>query len=104
MRTRSSPTRAWEQRIASPKGSLSPLEPCSLKWPNIDATAKAWLADDARMALLSKQRRAGHAGSRRALRKALLPFTSNVVVDGRLVTRQNPQSAKATTERVAALL
>lgn len=36
--------------------------------------------------------------------KALLPFTSNVVVDGRLVTGQNPQSAKATAEQVAALL
>ncbi|MHC6225805.1 type 1 glutamine amidotransferase domain-containing protein [Pseudomonas sp. X10] len=36
--------------------------------------------------------------------KALLPFTSKVVVDGRLVTGQNPQSAKATAEQVAALL
>lgn len=36
--------------------------------------------------------------------KALLPFTSNVVVDGRLVTGQNPQSAKATAEQVVALL
>ena len=36
--------------------------------------------------------------------KALLPFVSNVVVDGRLVTGQNPQSAKATAERVVALL
>ena len=36
--------------------------------------------------------------------KALLPFVSNVVVDGRLVTGQNPGSAKATAERVAALL
>ncbi len=36
--------------------------------------------------------------------KALLPFTSNVVVDGRLATGQNPQSAKATAEQVAALL
>lgn len=35
--------------------------------------------------------------------KALLPFTSNVVVDGRLVTGQNPQSAKATAEQVVAL-
>lgn len=35
--------------------------------------------------------------------KALLPFTSNVV-DGRLVTGQNPQSAKATAEQVVALL
>lgn len=36
--------------------------------------------------------------------KALLPFTVKVVVDGQLVTGQNPQSAKATAERVAALL
>lgn len=36
--------------------------------------------------------------------KGLLPFTPKVVVDGRLVTGQNPQSAKVTAERVAALL
>jgi len=36
--------------------------------------------------------------------KALPPFVSNVVVDGRLVTGQNPQSAKATAEGVVALL
>lgn len=36
--------------------------------------------------------------------KALLPFVSNVVVDGRLVTGQNPGSAKETAMRVAALL
>ncbi|MDR0242753.1 MAG: hypothetical protein LBJ65_14225 [Burkholderia sp.] len=36
--------------------------------------------------------------------KALLPFTSNVVVDGRLVTGQNPQSAKTTAALVVALL
>lgn len=36
--------------------------------------------------------------------KALLPFTTKVVVDGRLVTGQNPQSARATAEQVAALL
>lgn len=36
--------------------------------------------------------------------RSLLPFTSKVVVDGRLVTGQNPQSAKATAEQVAALL
>lgn len=37
-------------------------------------------------------------------KKALLPFVSHVVVDGRLVTGQNPASAKATAEQVAALL
>lgn len=36
--------------------------------------------------------------------KALLPFTSNVVTDGHLVSGQNPQSAKATAKRVASLL
>lgn len=36
--------------------------------------------------------------------KALLPFTPKAVVDGRLVTGQNPQSAKVTAGRVAALL
>jgi putative intracellular protease/amidase len=36
--------------------------------------------------------------------KAWLPFVSKVVVDGRLVTGQNPQSAKATAEQVARLL
>ncbi|WP_027503525.1 type 1 glutamine amidotransferase domain-containing protein [Rhodococcus sp. UNC363MFTsu5.1] len=189
--------KGYEQRIISPKGGLSPLEPRSLKWPNVDATAKAWLADDARKALLSNTARpdevdpadfdaiyftGGHAvmwdfpdnaGLQRITRdiyerggivssvchgycgllntelsdgtllvagrrltgfswreevlarvadkvpynveedmkrrgalyeKALLPFTSKVVVDGRLVTGQNPQSAKATAEQVADLL
>ena len=36
--------------------------------------------------------------------KAFLPFVSHVVVDGRLVTGQNPWSAKATARKVAALL
>ncbi len=36
--------------------------------------------------------------------KSLIPFMSHVVVDGRLVTGQNPQSAKATAEKVAMLL
>ncbi|NKR68948.1 type 1 glutamine amidotransferase domain-containing protein [Rhodococcus hoagii] len=189
--------RGFEQRIVSPKGGRSPLEPRSLKWPNIDATAKAWLVDDARMALLADTARpdeidtadfdaiyltGGHAvmwdfpdslglqrltcdiwerggivssvchgycgllnaklsdgtllvaGRRltgfswreevlaRVSRKVpynaeeemkqrgalyergMLPFTSKVVVDGRLVTGQNPQSAAATAEQVAALL
>lgn len=37
-------------------------------------------------------------------RKAKLPFVSHVVVDGNLVTGQNPGSAKATARAVAALL
>ncbi len=36
--------------------------------------------------------------------KALLPFVSNVVVDGNLVTGQNPGSAKETATAVASLL
>ncbi|WP_433672108.1 type 1 glutamine amidotransferase domain-containing protein [Nocardia sp. CA-136227] len=36
--------------------------------------------------------------------KAMLPFVSYTVVDGKLVTGQNPGSAKETAKRVAALL
>lgn len=36
--------------------------------------------------------------------KALVPFVSNAVVDGNLVTGQNPGSAKETATKVAALL
>lgn len=36
--------------------------------------------------------------------KALLPFVSHAVVDGNLVTGQNPGSAKKTAQKVAALL
>lgn len=188
--------KGYEQRLVSPKGGLSPLEPRSLKWPNADASAKRWLADPARMALLSNTTRpddidpkdfdaiyftGGHAvmydflddeGLQRLTRdiyelggvvasvchgycgllntrlsngsllvagrrltgfswveevlagvskqvpynaeeemkqrgarfeKALLPFVPKAVVDGRLVTGQNPQSAKLTAERVVAL-
>ncbi|WP_411037247.1 type 1 glutamine amidotransferase domain-containing protein [Shinella sp. BYT-45] len=187
----------YEQHIVSPKGGVSPLEPRALKWPLLDASAKAWLDDPARMALLSSTARpdeiapadydaiyftGGHAvmwdfpddeGLQRITRaiweqggivssvchgycgllntrlsdgrllvagrritgfswteevlagvarkmpynaqeqmkrrgalyaKALLPFVSHVVADGRLVTGQNPFSARATAERVAALL
>lgn len=189
--------KGYVQRIVSPKGGVTPLEPRSLKWPNRDASAKAWLADDAHRALLASTAKpedidpadfdaiyftGGHAvmwdfpddaglqrltrdiyerggivasvchgycgllntrlsdGSllvagrrltgfswreeilagvakkmpynaeeqmkRRGARyeKALLPFVPKVVVDGRLVTGQNPQSAKATALRVAELL
>lgn len=44
--------RGFEQRIVSPAGGYSPLEPRSLKFPNIDKTAKAWLADPGKTALL----------------------------------------------------
>lgn len=187
----------YEQRIVSPKGGPSPLEPRALKWPLLDASAKAWLADKDRMALLAETAHpdeidpsdydaiyftGGHAVmwdfpnneglqkitraiwesggivssvchgycgllntrlsdgkllvadkrltgfswaeevlagvakdmpynaeaemKRRGARyqKAFLPFVSYVVADGRLVTGQNPWSAKAAAEKVAALL
>ncbi|WP_425220461.1 type 1 glutamine amidotransferase domain-containing protein [Pseudomonas sp.] len=187
----------FELQLISPLGGPSPLEPRSLKWPNLDASAKRWLADDRRMAMLKSTAKAqeidgsdydaiyftgGHAvmwdfpddlalqrlsreiyerggvvGSvchgycgllntrlsdgkrlvadrrvtgfswleeilagvsgkmpynaeqqmreRGALyQKAWLPFVSNVVTDGRLVTGQNPQSAKATAEAVRRVL
>ena len=189
--------RGFEQHIVSPKGGVSPLEPRALKWPLLDASAKAWLDDPARMALLAATARpddidpadydaiyftGGHAvmwdfpdseglqaitraiwegggivssvchgycgllnvrlsdGSRLVAgkqltgfswseevlagvaahmpynaeaemkrrgadyRKAMLPFVSHVVIDGRLVTGQNPWSAKATADQVTALL
>lgn len=189
--------KGYDQRLVSPKGGVSPLEPRALKWPLLDASAKAWLADNSRMALLSSTARpddidpadydaiyftGGHAvmwdfpdseglqkitrsiyerggivssvchgycgllntklsdGSllvagkkltgfswreevlagvarkmpynaeeemkRRGARyqKAFLPFVSYAVADGRLVTGQNPWSAKATAEKVVALL
>ncbi len=187
----------FEQRLVSPKGGLSPLEPRALKWPLVDASAKGWLADKDRMALLANTVKpddidpadfdaiyftGGHAvmwdfpdstGLQRITRdiyerggivstvchgycgllntrlsdgrllvtgrritgfswqeeilagvarempynaeaemkrrgalyeKALLPFVSKAVVDGRLVSGQNPGSAKATAKRVAELL
>ena len=50
-------TAGYEQVIVSPKGGKSPLEPRSLKFPNSDASSKAWLADPARMALLEDTNR-----------------------------------------------
>lgn len=189
--------KGYEQRLVSPKGGVSPLEPRSLKWPSADASVKAWLADKTCQALLSTTARpdeidpadfdaiyftGGHAvmwdfpddvGLQRITRdiyerggivssvchgycgllnttlsddtllvagrrvtgfswreevlagvaakvpynaeqamkrrgalyeKAWLPFTAKVVTDGRLVTGQNPQSAKVTAAQVAALL
>ena len=189
--------KGYEQRIVSPQGGVSPLEPRALRWPLLDASAKAWLADKARSALLSSTARpddvdaadydaiyftGGHAvmwdfpdsaGLQRITRdiwerggivsavchgycgllntrlsdgtllvagkrvtgfswreevlagvagnmpynaesemkrrgalyeRAMLPFVSYVVVDGRLVTGQNPWSAKATASKVAVLL
>ncbi|KAA0021361.1 type 1 glutamine amidotransferase domain-containing protein [Antrihabitans cavernicola] len=187
----------YEQRIVSPNGGLSPLEPRALKFPNYDKTAKAWRADEARMALLANTASpdeidsadfdaiyftGGHAvmfdfpdseGLQRITReiweqggivssvchgycgllntklsdgslliadrkltgfawqeevvarvdklvpynaeqeskqrgalyeKALVPFAVKVVIDGRLVTGQNPPSAKATAKAVVSVL
>lgn len=189
--------KGYEQRLVSPKGGVSPLEPRALKWPLLDASAKVWLNDKARMALLASTARpdeidpedydviyftGGHAvmwdfpdseglqsltrriwerggivsavchgycgllntrlsdgqllvagkritgfswteeilagvakympynaeaemKKRDALyEKAFLPFVPYVVADGRLVTGQNPVSAKATAERIVAML
>ncbi|WP_418001635.1 type 1 glutamine amidotransferase domain-containing protein [Mycobacterium sp. PDNC021] len=187
----------YEQTIVSPQGGLSPLEPRSLKFPNLDKSAKAWKADDAKMALLANTAApadidsadfdaiyftGGHAvmfdfpdseGLQRISReiferggvvssvchgyagllnttlsdgsllvagrkltgfswteevvarvdklvpynveeemknrgalyeKGLIPFASYVVADGRLVTGQNPGSAKATAKKVVEVL
>lgn len=186
--------RRWEQRLVSPLGGHAPLEPRALKWPLLDASAKAWLHDPAKMALLERTASpgqiasadfdaiyftGGHAvmwdfpdspGLQRLTReiweggrvvsavchgycgllntrlsvgrllvedrrltgfsrreevlagvarhmpynaeaemkargarydKALLPFVSHTVTDGRLITGQNPGSAKATARAVA---
>jgi putative intracellular protease/amidase len=178
-------------------GGRSPLEPRALKWPLLDASARAWLNDPRRMALLNETARpddidpadfdviyftGGHAVmwdipdsaglqaitrtiwerggivsavchgycsllnvrlrtgvplvagrkltgfswneevlagvakympynaeaemKKRGARyeKALLPFVTHVVADGRLVTGQNPFSAKATAHRIVELL
>lgn len=55
-----------------------------------------------RLVLYNAEQLAVDRGAR--YEKAVLPFVSNVVVDGRLVTGQNPGSAKATAEAVAAVL
>ena len=187
----------FEQTLVSPAGGAVPLEPRSLKFPNIDKTAKAWRADPARMALLQETKSpneidaddydaiyftGGHAvmydfpdseGLQRLTReiyerggivasvchgycgllnttlsdgsyliagkkmtgfawteevlarvaklvpynaeerakergalyeKATLPFISYAVVDGNLVTGQNPGSAKETAKKVAVLM
>ena len=189
--------RGYEQRIVSPRGGRVPLDPRALKWPMRDASAKTWLADPAKMALLSatacpadinpddydaiyftgghgvmwdfpnseglqaitravwekggivstvchgycgllntrlangsflvsgrkitgfswtEERLAGvsreipynaeaEMKARGALYdKAFLPFMSHVVADGKLVTGQNPYSARATARKVASLL
>ena len=187
----------YEQRLVSPKGGPTPLEPRSLEWPLLDTSAKTRWADPTWSALLSSTARpdeidaadydaiyftGGHAvmwdfpddealqtltrdiyerggvvssvchgycgllntklsdgrllvAGRRVTgyswweevlagvatkvpynaeaemrargaryEKSLVPFLSKVVVDGRLVTGQNPPSAKATARSVVSLL
>lgn len=187
----------YQQKIVSPKGGLSPLEPRSLKFPSYNKSAKAWKTDEAKMALLASTASpdeidagdfdaiyftGGHAvmfdfpdsqGLQRITReiyerggivssvchgycgllntklsdgshlvagrkltgfawseevlarvnklvpynaedemkkrgaryeKGLIPFVSYVVVDGQLVTGQNPGSAKATAKKVVSAL
>ena len=189
--------RGLEQHIVSPRGGVCPLEPRALKWPLLDASARAWLEDPTRMSLLAVTARpdeinpedyeaiyftGGHAvmwdfpdseglqmitraiwerggivssvchgycgllnarlsdgsllvkGKRltgfswneevlagvaahmpynaearvkqrgAAYSKALLPFMPYVVTDARLVTGQNPWSARATADQVALLV
>lgn len=50
-------TQGYEQVVVSPKGGLSPLEPRALKWPLLDASAKAWLDNPQRMSLLAQTMR-----------------------------------------------
>ncbi|MCZ8390230.1 type 1 glutamine amidotransferase domain-containing protein [Achromobacter xylosoxidans] len=198
-------THAWDsfaaqgyrQQLVSPLGGAVPLEPRALKWPLLDASAKAWLNDPACMALLANTAAPGDilandfdaiyftgghavmwdfpdsAGLQRITRgiweqggivasvchgycgllntrlsdgsllvadkrvtgfswaeevlagvarsmpynaeqemktrgaryqKALLPFIPYVVADGRLITGQNPGSAKATAKQVVQAL
>ena len=49
--------KGYDQVIVSPRGGQAPLEPRALKWPLLDASAKAWLDDPRRMALLAGTRR-----------------------------------------------
>lgn len=60
------------------------------------------LAGVARLVPYDVERRMRRRGARYT--KALLPFVSHTVVDGRLVTGQNPGSAKATAIEVADVL
>ncbi|MDI1482876.1 hypothetical protein [Polyangium sp. y55x31] len=104
--------RGYEQRLVSPKGGRIPLEPRSLAWPFLGASAKARLADptwceEVLAGVATKVPYNAEAEMRaRGARyeKNIVPFLSKVVVDGKLVTGQNPQSAKATARSVVSLL
>ncbi|MGQ0631226.1 MAG: hypothetical protein ACT4P1_09290 [Sporichthyaceae bacterium] len=114
----------FDQTLLSPGGGAVPLEPRSLRFPNYDKTAKAWRADPAKMALPAGKKMTGFAWTEEVLarvdkfvpynaeqrakdrgalyEKATLPFVSYAVVDGSLVTGQNPGSAKETAKKVVA--
>ena len=49
--------RGLDQRIISPVGGRSPLEPRALKWPLLDRSANAWLRDPRQMARLERTQR-----------------------------------------------
>ena len=46
-------SQGYTQEIVSPRGGVSPLEPRALKWPLLDQSARTWLHDPGRMALLN---------------------------------------------------
>lgn len=55
---------ASAQTLVSPAGGICPLEPRSLKFPSYDATAKAWRANPAKMALLASTASPGEVDAR----------------------------------------
>lgn len=42
----------FEQTIVSPTGGMAPIDPRSIRFPNFDASSRAWYKDPAKMALL----------------------------------------------------
>ncbi|MDH4658558.1 type 1 glutamine amidotransferase domain-containing protein [Corynebacterium pyruviciproducens] len=42
----------FEQTIVSPTGGMAPIDPRSIRFPNFDASTRAWYKDPAKMALL----------------------------------------------------
>jgi hypothetical protein len=60
-----------EQKLVSPHGGVSPLEPCSLRWPHADASAKQWLTNGIYQSLLAKTGRLNEIVSQNFVRFAL---------------------------------
>lgn len=50
--------KGYHQDLVSPKGGKSPLEPRALKFPMVDGSAKAWLADESKMKALEETKKA----------------------------------------------